>query len=375
MVVFVLKYIFSYNDLQSADLISGATYESGGGGFAKEPLHELFKINNFRGVGTQSGIRRSKVEVKGIDDEAYIVLVNTHSVVEWKNSYDVKTKILTYYGDNKTPGNDILNTKQRGNITFKKVFSRAYGSPNERKKLPPIFYFERTGTRSDMKFIGLALPYVEGKLKEEVLIEKEFDNNKGSFNNYLAKFTIIPSVSIKRDWLYDLKLNKKEYSPHAPIEWLDFIKKGYLTVRQENRDDSNDTFNLINPIYTQHTKEMVVSARLTQNKFKKALLESQKVCQICGIDVPELLIASHIKPWVLSEDNEKIDINNGLLLCANHDKLFDRHLISFDKDGSILISNALDKNLYDKLSLSSDFSLLVTEENEKYLSQHRDSLV
>ena len=58
----------------------------------------------------------------------------------------------------------------------------------------------------------------------------------------------------------------------------------------------------------------------------------------------ELLVASHIKPWSISDANEKLDIHNGLLMCPNHDKLFDRGYISFDDTGRILISEKLDDN-------------------------------
>ena len=143
----VFMYSFAFKDLSSADLISGAIYESNGGGFANEPLHELFKVDSLGGVGTQGGIRRAMLANKKIEDEAYIVLVNTHSIDEWKNTYNPTSKILTYFGDNRIPGKDIFDTKQRGNLTFKKIFDRGYGSQKEREKLPPIFYFERTGAR------------------------------------------------------------------------------------------------------------------------------------------------------------------------------------------------------------------------------------
>ena len=159
-------YSFAFKDLQSADLISGSVYESNGGGFANEPLHELFKVDNLGSVGTQSGIRRSMLADKKVKEEAYIVLVNTHSIDEWKNTYNSSTNILTYFGDNRTPEKDIFDTKQRGNLTFLKLFERGYGTFNERVKLPPIFYFERTGARSDMRFIGLAIPFVNGMTKE-----------------------------------------------------------------------------------------------------------------------------------------------------------------------------------------------------------------
>ena len=46
-------------------------------------------------------------------------------------------------------------------------------------------------------------------------------------------------------------------------------------------------------------------------------------CCLCGVDDDALLVASHIKPWAKSDEHEKLDLDNGLLLCPNHDKLFD----------------------------------------------------
>ncbi|MFY8062388.1 MAG: HNH endonuclease [Usitatibacteraceae bacterium] len=51
-----------------------------------------------------------------------------------------------------------------------------------------------------------------------------------------------------------------------------------------------------------------------------------------GIDLPELLVASHIKPWRDSSDRERLDSCNGLLLATHIDKAFDRYLLSFKED-------------------------------------------
>ena len=59
---------------------------------------------------------------------------------------------------------------------------------------------------------------------------------------------------------------------------------------------------------------------------------------------PKFLIASHIKPWACSESGEKLDIDNGLLLCPNHDALFDSGYISFDENGVIMISEHLKRD-------------------------------
>ncbi|MBO7381377.1 MAG: HNH endonuclease, partial [Neisseriaceae bacterium] len=48
-----------------------------------------------------------------------------------------------------------------------------------------------------------------------------------------------------------------------------------------------------------------------------------------------------LKPWRKSNDKEKLDINNGLLLCPTHDKLIDKGLITFSENGEIIISELL----------------------------------
>lgn len=64
-------------------------------------------------------------------------------------------------------------------------------------------------------------------------------------------------------------------------------------------------------------------------------------CSVHDDAANELLVASHIQPWSESDDSERENPLNGLLLSSPLDKLFDRHLISFDDDGKILLSRAL----------------------------------
>lgn len=80
-----------------------------------------------------------------------------------------------------------------------------------------------------------------------------------------------------------------------------------------------------------------------QSFYKDTLFhEFDHRCPICGIDIPQMLIASHIKPFRdCAHIFEAIDHHNGLLLCRNHDFLFDQGYISFDVSGKILISDEL----------------------------------
>lgn len=89
--------------------------------------------------------------------------------------------------------------------------------------------------------------------------------------------------------------------------------------------------------------ERWVVQRVGQNLFRAALLDFwQGCCCVTGLDVIELLRASHIKPWASCEsDDERLDVFNGLLLSPTMDALFDAGLMTIGEDGSVMLSRLL----------------------------------
>ncbi|KEH92842.1 hypothetical protein Z962_11330, partial [Clostridium botulinum C/D str. BKT12695] len=80
-------------------------------------------------------------------------------------------------------------------------------------------------------------------------------------------------------------------------------------------------------------KKTIINSRIGQENFRKQLIKCYGKCVLCDIKHESMLKASHIKPWSDSNNTERLDFFNGFLLCANHDALFDKGLISFDDDG------------------------------------------
>nr|WP_314987701.1 HNH endonuclease [uncultured Stomatobaculum sp.] len=122
-------------------------------------------------------------------------------------------------------------------------------------------------------------------------------------------------------------------------------------------------------------REALTKQRIGQGLFKRLLLYKYRCqCALCGITTKEMLIGSHIKAWSDCNDTEKLDENNGLLLCVHHDALFDKHLISFEDTGDLLVSSTL--TLADKASLqiSSIPALTVDPAMKPYLADHRSKL-
>jgi len=76
-------------------------------------------------------------------------------------------------------------------------------------------------------------------------------------------------------------------------------------------------------------KDQLIKARKGQGKFRQNVERIEKKCRVTGVVEKNMLIASHIKPWKLSSNIERLDGNNGLLLSPHIDKLFDLGWISF----------------------------------------------
>jgi len=88
-------------------------------------------------------------------------------------------------------------------------------------------------------------------------------------------------------------------------------------------------------------KLRLAKIRINQNFFRKMILaEYRSQCCLTGLNIPEVLRASHITAWAEDEKN-RMNPANGLCLSATYDAAFDRHLISFDEDYRLILSPSL----------------------------------
>lgn len=124
-----------------------------------------------------------------------------------------------------------------------------------------------------------------------------------------------------------------------------------------------------------YDKLILTKARKGHHKFTKGVKEFwNNCCAITNIEETDLLINSHIISWADSIGLEKVDPNNGLLLEPTYDKLFDRHLISFEDNGYMLISQHLSLKTRNILGLdgSQKLSKPLTEKAKHYMLHHRN---
>lgn len=120
----------------------------------------------------------------------------------------------------------------------------------------------------------------------------------------------------------------------------------------------------------------LIQARLGQGRFRKQVLQQwNHQCAVTGISTPQVIRASHIKPWRSATNKERLDPQNGLPLIATLDALFDSGLISFEDNGKLLFSSNLPEDLV-KLFLIRERHLRAAPKPQmcNYLSYHRNNI-
>ncbi|MCR8612949.1 MAG: HNH endonuclease [Mycoplasma sp.] len=194
-----------------------------------------------------------------------------------------------------------------------------------------------------------------------------------SFDDFVLKNS--EYCYLLNDYYYE---NIKTCSTNNPI--IAFNKNGQAKTAKKIKEDIKKSINFelgkIKENIKKNVREISYVASI-MNAFKKNLdmrfnyTRATRKCIICGIQHPNMLVASHIKARAESKNNidEQIDGNNGFWLCAQHDRAFDRRLITFDNNGKIIQSFDIE-NIH---IFPNDFKLKhnVVVESKKYLDHHR----
>ena len=122
--------------------------------------------------------------------------------------------------------------------------------------------------------------------------------------------------------------------------------------------------------------DRIQKVRIGQDRFRSALISYWNgTCPLTSISAPELLRASHIIPWAKCDnDQERLNVHNGLLLSALWDAAFDAGLVTFDDNGLPILSPRLKDPERLALDLDRPGRILLTDEHRARLAWHRRSL-
>lgn len=212
-----------FEELPNADLIVDAVYEGGtNANFGGEPLSKLIS-----GVGNRGGFR---INGRG-GEKRFAVLFTTGEEKDWPDYIDLNTGQFVYFGDNKTPGHELHDTKKGGNRLLRNAFEWLHAAEPQRARIPPFFVFQSAPTAKSsraIQFKGLAVPGYPGMAATDDLVAVWKTTEGQRFQNYKATFTILDVPVVPRAWLESLRAGNP--LENAPTPWSTWVEKGRYTA-------------------------------------------------------------------------------------------------------------------------------------------------
>lgn len=251
------------------------------------------------------------------------------------------------------------------------------------KQIERLLLFE-IGNKKDNYTLRLIIGPGNQEIRNELYTKaKENPDLYNIHRNHLTnQFTTIYSKKIlTHEQLSSNPIEQLKQQIEASLE--DFIKcdlnqlcDGLKSQQQIDLENqllemiTNDVFNGI-----EETEKLTyIKTRIGHSKLKEILVKKDRRCKVCGLSDERFLIASHIKPWSKSNNQERLDLNNVLLLCPHHDSAFDKGYITFDQDGMILISSELTLETRALLNLNPEKKIELIGKQSEYVRWHRENI-
>jgi hypothetical protein len=230
-----------------------------------------------------------------------------------------------------------------------------------------VFSYTGEGQDGDMQFI-----------RGNLALKDHLDNGKRVF---LFEYERIAHVK----FICELEFFDYDYFDTPDVNGRDrigikffFKRKGVLLpVSREQllnnmvEDDQAPYSKYIYPNTTE--RKGLVTSRVGQGAYRKRIIHRWEYqCAVTKFNKLDILIASHIVPWADASHEERLDVHNGILLSPNYDALFDKHLISFENNGKIILSDSIEADAYKKIGVNgSEIISGISIYNEEYLEKHR----
>ena len=147
---------------------------------------------------------------------------------------------------------------------------------------------------------------------------------------------------------------------------------GYIMPDEKEQEER-----INNSKISEVTKKNILTARVGQGEYRSKLLLECPFCPFTMVNDERLLIASHIKPWAKSNDDEKIDPKNGFILTPTYDRLFEQGFITFSNEKKIIVSPWITPMNQKRLSIYNGMKipyLPMDSKREEYLEYHRKNI-
>lgn len=232
---------------------------------------------------------------------------------------------------------------------------------------PNVFTYTGEGQAGDMQFTkgNLALREHLNNGKRVFLFESE---RKG-FVRFICEVEVYDADYFET---HDTSGKKR-----TAIKFFFKRKGAYIPVQPnlltslDQADDPITDYGFKIPNETE--RKGLVTSRVGQGAYRKRIIHRWEYkCAVTQFDKLNVLVASHIVPWADADDNQRLDVNNGILLSPTYDALFDRHLITFEDNGKIILSDAIETAAYQKIGVTGKEVIRnFSSNNHSYLDKHR----
>ncbi|MFH0891638.1 MAG: HNH endonuclease [Candidatus Falkowbacteria bacterium] len=272
----------------------------------------------------------------------------------------------------------FINYQLKNYHEFAKEFLEAKTNRKRRSLYSRIVYSNSSFSRSvkndsDKKEINFLLKTLEevGKLhKEDIVGLMTIDVSKVT-RGYFTSEEVIEA----REYAQKIKFKERKYNQIGYLfgilkklddlmiidDYLCFEEDAQVMFAEELRAKTRVRDGYLHRIFKNQLK----------NETDEKLGDIK--CMLEKLSYPSL-VASHIKPFVISNNSEAYDPNNGLLLSRNMDVLFDRGYISFKNNGNIILSHVLTKEVSAYLKNYKLDGEFINDGRLKYLSYHRSKI-
>jgi putative restriction endonuclease len=267
--------------------------------------------------------------------------------------YDFMTEV--------SPRDIVFSFVERRIVAIGVATSGAYSSPKPKDFGSAGHAWSEEGWRVNVEFQKLESP-LEPRNHMQLLGPLLPERHKPLKINGDGQELYLTSVNHELAFaLLDLIGNPEIYWPITDLSQIDFV-----AVEQELILDAS---------LTETEKASLVMSRRGQGSFRERVRIFEEKCRVTGVRESELLIASHIKPWKDSNNDERLNGHNGLFLSPHVDKLFDLGFITFEDSGKLVSSPLLDLDVLDRWHIARNTKVKPFDSVQSYfLNHHREKV-
>lgn len=274
------------------------------------------------------------------------------------------------------PGDLILSFKDTFIQAIGVSQSHCYECPKPAEFGNTGAYWERIGWKVDVHYHTLArqlrprdhMNYLRALLPEKYSpLQISGRGNQGVYLTELSAMLMATLANLIGDEV--ALLMKGNLLTEPPADYYKKAAVGLLEWEEHLRQqlESDQTLR-------ETEKKALIFARRGQGLFKDNVGRLERRCRVTHVDRPEHLRASHIKPWRDSNNQERLDGENGLLLTPTIDHLFDRGFVSFEDNGTLLISPVAHKPSLEQMGIATTTMVNVgrfSDGQKRHLDFHR----